>query len=283
MQNFKRVNREHPCPICGSVDWCLISLDQSAAICPRIESDRRAGEGGYLHRLGLRTDRTPAPSKVICDTPVEDFTSLASQYAATAEKCGKIADLAGRTGLSEAGLRRCGIGYCYDGFFWTFPLRDGTGTKVIGINRRYGNGEKRVFAGHRAGLYFPPDLPIDLSQSTLLIVEGGTDAVAGLDLGFWTVGRFSCTTGAKLLVELIGSRRPHLAVIVADTDAPGRRGAESLACALLPYVASLKVVEPPTPHKDLRTWLIAGATHADLITMIEAAPVRSLKLKVRSH
>jgi hypothetical protein len=277
-KNFKRVTREHPCPICGSIDWCLTSADNTAAICPRVESSRRAGEAGYLHVLAKPVDWKP-PAKLIGVGPVEDFGGLARQYQSSAEKCGKIADLAYRLGVSEVNLRRFGIGYSFDGNFWTFPLSEATGTKVIGINRRFGNGEKRVFSGHRTGLYLPADLPADLSALTLLIVEGGSDAVAGLDLGFWTVGRFSCNSGAKLLVDVIRSRRPRLTVIVADTDAVGRRGAESLACAMLPYVASLKVIEPPTPHKDLRSWLVAGAEHAELIALIEDAPVRSLKVR----
>lgn len=48
---WRRVNREHPCPVCGRFDWCLIAADETAAICPRTESPKRAGDAGFLHRL----------------------------------------------------------------------------------------------------------------------------------------------------------------------------------------------------------------------------------------
>lgn len=58
-----RVNKRNPCPICGKPDWCLISQDGNAAICDRIESDKRAGDAGWLHRLTAhRPLRLPPPS-----------------------------------------------------------------------------------------------------------------------------------------------------------------------------------------------------------------------------
>ena len=73
-------------------------------------------------------------------------------------------------------------------------------------------------------------------------------------MGFWAVGRFSCTHGAKLLLNLVRHRRPGVVVIVQDNDAAGQRGAEWLAAALLPYVPCLKVIAPPASCKDLRAW-----------------------------
>ena len=37
MGQWKRVTRLSPCPICKKSDWCLISPDRAAVICPRIE------------------------------------------------------------------------------------------------------------------------------------------------------------------------------------------------------------------------------------------------------
>jgi len=57
-----------------------------------------------------------------------------------------------------------------------------------------------------------------------------------------------------MLAGLVRMLRPDEVVIVADADAPGRSGAERLACRLRPLVRPLKIVEPPAGHKDLRAW-----------------------------
>jgi len=153
--------------------------------------------------------------------------------------------------------------------------------RIIGVTRRFWDGAKRIMRGHMAGLYLPDDLDVG-PDAPLVVCEGATDAVAGRDLGFQCVGRFSCTHGARLLVELVKVHRPRLLVIIGDTDEPGRRGAQSLAAALLPYVPALKVVEPPAPQKDLRAWRRAGATRHNLERLIASVEPRRLAVKVRS-
>ena len=37
-EQWCRVTRNDPCPICGRGDWCLVAKDKSAAICPRTEA-----------------------------------------------------------------------------------------------------------------------------------------------------------------------------------------------------------------------------------------------------
>lgn len=57
-----RVSGRNQCPVCGKPDWCLISQDGTAAICPRIRSDKQAGDAGWLHRLTADyRPRTPPP------------------------------------------------------------------------------------------------------------------------------------------------------------------------------------------------------------------------------
>ena len=46
-------------------------------------------------------------------------------------------------------------------------------------------------------------------------------------------------------MELCGSSKPSGVVIVADGDAPGQRGAESLAAVLLAYSAAVRIITPP--------------------------------------
>jgi phage/plasmid primase-like uncharacterized protein len=157
-------------------------------------------------------------------------------------------------------------------------MSDATG-RIIGINRRFPDGAKYIVPGHKAGLYLPDDLTVG-PDAPLVVCEGATDAVAGRDLGFQCAGRFSCTHGARLLVELVKALRPGLLVIIGDTDEPGRRGAQSLAAAVLPYVPALKVVEPPAPQKDLRAWRQAGATRHNLECLIAGIEPRRLAVRV---
>ena len=171
-----------------------------------------------------------------------------------------------------ASLNRLGIGWCAREQCWTFPLSDAT-HRIVGINRRYPNGTKRVIAGGRVGLYMPDGLD---TVGRLLIAEGATDCAALLDVGFTAVGRFSCATCTRDLIELTRRSQPADVVIVADQGNPGRRGAHDLATALTPFVLALRTIAPPNEYADARAWRQAGATHNDFIRTIESAPVRRL-------
>ncbi|MFC1782020.1 hypothetical protein ACFL02_00355 [Planctomycetota bacterium] len=275
---WKRVNRQNPCPVCGKSDWCLISEDGRAAICPRVESNKRAGEGGYLHRLTDTMNRPRRPYRVsIKSDKLQDLTKLARQYQTEAEKTSKIEVLAKNLGLSSESLRRLGVGWYERESCWVWPLSNAQG-RIVGLNRRFANGQKQIIASHKTGLYLPNNLPVNMAGMTLLVTEGGSDTAAGLDLGFWSVGRFNCTHGAGLLRKLLRDRQPSTVVIIADQGGPGKRGAEGLASALLPYTSILKVIEPPKLYKDLRDWLRGGANHREIAQLIENT--EPLKLKV---
>jgi len=125
-----------------------------------------------------------------------------------------------------------------------------------------------------------PTVP-DVGTDLLLIAEGPTDTAAILDLGFSAVGRPSCTGGVNLLVELVRTLKPSGVVIVADGDAPGQRGAETLATVLVAYSASVRIIAPPSGVKDAREWKRSGATSADVQQTIDAAPVRKLSVSTQ--
>ena len=65
MSDFRRVNREQPCPICKKTDWCGVSADGVWCVCMRVQSDRRAKNGGWVHRLidAPRVDYVPPPPR----------------------------------------------------------------------------------------------------------------------------------------------------------------------------------------------------------------------------
>lgn len=257
MKEWIRVSKRNRCPVCDRADWCLISKDGTAAICPRVESDHAVGDAGWLHRLNGSENAVPLPPRLGLKPgpvlPTGNLVAMARRFQDAGERLGKITETAGHLSVSTESLVRFGVGWSFREDCSTWPMCNARG-QIVGITRRFRNGRKKVMPGHKAGIYMPADLPEDMSHLTtpLLVCEGGSDAVSGLDIGFWAIGRFSCTHGAKLLVNLVRHRGPGLVVIVKDADGPGHRGAESLASTLLPYVGSLKVITPPTPHKDLR-------------------------------
>ena len=103
-----------------------------------------------------------------------------------------------------------------------------------------------------------------------------------LDLGFGADRSApNCAGGMAILVKMVQQYRPEGVVIVADADAPGRRGAENLAIVLLAYSASVRVIAPPPSVKNTREWKRQGATHADVQAAIDAAPVRRLAISTR--
>ena len=280
-RDWIRVSKERHCPICDHPDWCLVSADGTAAICARVSdgSVKRCGEAGYLHRLADRPAAwRPQARRVVVSAAPADVSALALEYHAAADRDGHIERLAEELGLSAESLRRFRVGWCAKEGCSTWPMSDATG-RIIGINRRFPDGAKYIVPGHKAGLYLPDDLTVG-PDVPLVVCEGATDAVAGRDLGLQCIGRLSCTHGARLLVELVKVRRPGLLVIIGDADEPGRRGAQSLAAALLPHVPALKVIEPPTPHKDLRVWRRAGATRHDIERLIAGIEPRRLTVRV---
>lgn len=271
-----RVNRDRPCPICGKPDWCLVSEDGTAAICPRIDegSMRRCGEAGWLHRV---TDRTGIPRRQFkthihaIRGPGPDLARHCKGYRQRLTG-DQLQALSRDLGLSEASLERLGTGF--DGQAYTFPMFDHR-HQIVGIRRRFPDGRKRAVRGSHQGLFVPSDIT---DAEPLLVCEGPTDTAAGLDLGFRAVGRPSCQTGMDLLVQFF---RGQDVMVIGDNDGPGRRGAELAACRLALHCPVVKVIIPPPGVKDLRDWLSCGASHESLVQEIES--VKAVRLNLRTQ
>ena len=289
---WKRVSRRRRCPVCEKPDWCLYTGDDSAptaVICARVESEKQAGEGGWLHKL--RDDgplwapwkRTVHVAAKKLQPEVADIEKLAAEAQAAIGSGSPIADLrrfadlADSLGLSFDSLRSFGIGWSKMHKAWTFPMKNARG-KVTGIRLRYPNGKKLSVRGGKEGLFLPDIQP----AGRLLICEGPTDAAALLDLGFRAIGRPSCTGGVKHICELAKRLKPAEVVIVADDDGPGQRGAGNLASTLLAYVPRYGVITPPDNINDAREWKRSGATTEDVEAVIEAAPTKTLRIKALS-
>jgi hypothetical protein len=206
--------------------------------------------------------------------PAQDFAVQVTQYQ-RAVNPSRLDALALHLGLTVATLQRFGIGWSNWHRAWTFPMRHTDG-KIIGIRLRLPSGRKLAVKGSKDGLFVPDSMDLD-APVQLLIAEGPTDAAALVDLGFpAVVGRPSCTGGIKLLAELVRRVQPREAVVMADGDEPGQRGADNLANVLLCYCPVVRVITPPAGIKDARAWLLAGAANVDLERAIAAAPARQL-------
>jgi len=194
---------------------------------------------------------------------------LADQHQATLTVA-RLTALAERLDVSTESLKRLGVGWGGGGY--AFPMRNGDG-EIIGLRVRYSSGAQAAVTGSRNGLFIPAGLSVD---ALLLICEGCSDTAAALDLGFGAVGRPSCQTGGAMLAKLTHGRN---VIIVGDGDGPGRRGAEKLATTLVLVCKSVRVIYPPDRIKDLRQWKKAGLTPEQLQTTIEAASVRTVRIR----
>lgn len=280
LQDFVRVSKSRPCPLCSHGDWCLVSRDDppSRAICPRTESARRIGEAGWMHQL-REVDEYQVPHsrirRVRIDVPPKhDFAAMAEAYARAVD-VDRLQHLGRHLGITNTSLQRLRIGWT--GRAWSFPMTDAAGV-VRGIRLRLPDGRKLAVKGGREGLFVPTSLRND---GPLFIAEGPTDTAALLDLGVDAVGRPSCSGGMRLVMKFVRSRSQDRVVIVADGDAPGQRGAATLACVLALHVRHVSAITPPAPHKDVRAWVNAGATPIDIANAVRSATTSHVVVRAR--
>ncbi len=281
--DWLRVRRDRPCPICGRPDWCLVAKDGSAAICPRTPDGaiKRVNEAGHLHRLKddparvAYSVRRRSRQWAAAQTTRPDMANLAAR-SQTNVKNQRLEDHASVLGVSPRSLQRLGIGWSCSHSAWTFPMTDTEG-RVRGVRLRAPNGRKWAVKGGREGLFIPAGVALN---GRALICEGPTDAAALMDIGFNVVGRPSCTGGIRLLVDLVRRHKPQEVVIVADHDPPGQRGARELGATLRCYASAVRIIAPPVGIKDARAWVQAGATASDVQQAIYRATPLSLAVRL---
>lgn len=224
----------------------------------RVESHRPMRNGGWFH-----ADESKAPTLIARRREAAPRLSHPARLLASWSRythSGQVQAFALALGVSTAALTALGAAWCRARDAWAFPMRDAEG-KVVGIRVRTPGGAKKAVIGSTQGLFYPADFaPAD----DVFIVEGPTDAAAALSLGFSAIGRPSCSGGADLVRDLLGRVRPARAVIIADDDAPGRRGALRLADHIQSPSITLAL-----PAKDFREFVRAGATAALVRQMLQ--------------
>jgi 5S rRNA maturation endonuclease (ribonuclease M5) len=208
--------------------------------------------------------------------PSIDFDALASECE-DALGCHQLGLLAADLGVLPEALDRLHVGWSERNRAFTFPMSPAEGP-VRGIRLRSHDGRKWSVRGGREGLFVPSDVCL---SGLLIICEGPTDAAALIGLRLGAVGRPSCTGGGGLLVDLLALVKPESVAIMADSDAPGQRGARYLASRLVGYVpGGVRIVTPRA--KDAREWVRQGADRLDILNAIDAAPVLTLTYGVKA-
>ncbi len=256
-----RVSRKSPCPICSKPDWCTISADGAIAVCMRVESDRMAKNGGFIHRITDAPIRPLPPPRPIVRSILANAGAMIDQWTAETP----LSDLyafADSIGVSAGSLAEIGACWASQHNAWAFPMRDGSG-RTVGIRLRAEDGRKWAVTGSREGLFYPERVPQD---HVAVVCEGPTDTAAALSIGLWAVGRPSCSGAVELIKALVDRLFISHLIIVADNDTPKQRpdgswwipgyaGAMRLAEAVK---RPFKVVLPPV--KDMRQWVASGLT-----------------------
>ena len=250
--SFTRVSTFKPCPICQKPDWCRVFSDGWAE-CMRVQSDRPAKSGGWMHRHPDTPQCFLAPPAWRPQPPALNATKLHREWRAATSQAA-LEGLASELGVSTTALNALGAAWAPPYAAWAFPMRDGY-NNIVGIRLRSAHGKFAV-RGSRQGIFTASVAP----QPVLFVCEGPTDTAAALNLGLFAVGRPNCCCGG-LDIKLFHRRyQITRAVIVSDNDKPGLDGARKVGTELQ---LSFAVYVPPA--KDLREFVRFGGT----ATMIE--------------
>lgn len=278
MSDFRRVSREQPCPICKKTDWCGVSADGVWCVCMRAQSDRRAKNGGWAHRLidAPRMDYVPPPPKR--KGGGNQLASMEGYHNALRMRWDAVwlDGLALTIGVEMDALERLLPAFDAMAQAFAFPMRDAAG-KVVGIRLRNDEGKKWAVKGSSDGLFYDSTIT---TADEVVVCEGPTDTAAAMSMGLVAIGRSSCVTGGELIRDLVRRWRAHTVFLVADNDrgkrrddgasyVPGVDGAESIVRII---GRRCKVVA--TPAKDIRAWYHGGGNKAEFLALARSAKWR---------
>lgn len=262
---WMKVNKNAPCQRCKKPDWCTYSQD--SICCMRVQSDKPSKNGGWMHNRDDSHDEylpsiKPEPQVTI------DAHAMWKEWLPFTENS-RLKGFANKLGVEPLALKYLGCVWAAPYNAWAFPMRDARG-RIVGIRLRSEDGDKWAVKGSRAGCFFTTKLYM---KETLFIVEGPTDCAAAMSMELTVIGRPSCLGCEIQIYEYIRLNKVREAVIVADNDAPGLRGAEKLQ-------ASMKVPSciwiPPS--KDIREFYSLGGDVQTIEAMIRNLVWHTLKI-----
>lgn len=236
---WHRITKNEPCPVCGRIKYCLINDNGSAVLCTKQPSDHPVGEAGYLHVLDPEHN-TGYDLSAIEQTWLVYFQNMLP---------GMSTGLASELNVTPDSIERLGVGFYPAEGAWVFAERDEQG-RVIGLLKRLSDGQKYMVSGSERGLVY--EHPIPKTDKPIIVVEGASDVLAAMDMGYIGVGRPSADGGSKLLAALLKGR--DVTIVGENDDGAGIRGMEKMFQALKGACKSIRKVLPPKQHKDLRDW-----------------------------
>ena len=230
-------------------------IGQHTVMCMRIVSDKQTelsdGEIAYFHPLeGARpvvAEIEHKPEKTINTRKTLDSWSVHNRTHSRLK-------LAAQLGVSDRALQMLECTKAPHYQTWGFPMRDGY-NEYTGIRLRHENGQKWAVPGSHQGIFIPQTTP----QKEAFICEGPTDTAAALTMGLFAIGRPSCCGGAAFIRTALQRLRVRAAIIIADNDDPGLRGAETMAAQVGLPCAILVL-----PAKDVREFVNGGGTAQDI-------------------
>jgi len=233
--------------------WKIVAQDSNGGITYRPE-----GEEPISHQFTRKPKPRRRPNRINWQRVVDKFV--------VAMDSDRRSSLSEDLVLKPSTLERFHIGWCEAKDAYTIPMRNGD-CRIIGVRLRDLNGKHYAIRGSLAGVFCYDDFWEKYDECPVLICEGASDAMALSELGYWTIGRPSCSGGCQHIAKLVAG---FAAVVVSDRDTPGRRGADDLASELAKVCPSVRVIEPPKA-KDAREWIASGATGSVIDLVINQA------------
>jgi putative DNA primase/helicase len=210
----------------------LRNSDDSAVICPRTESDRKIGNAGWLHILDAKNNGDYKPNEW-----EQKFTAYQSNvYPAM------VKHLSQQLGVKVESIEKLDIGFNPSQQAWMFAEQDDKGN-ITGLLLRHLDGHKTMEKGSKRGLVY------DISgNNSVLVVEGASDVLAAIDIGYSAVGRPSAEDFTEWLVPLLQDKE---IIVIGENDEPGRKGMEAVSRI---FGRKVQKCLPPPHFKDLRAW-----------------------------
>lgn len=286
---------------CGTLALCRRGAESAH---PVKQKDKTIA---YLHKVAdigsVDRKKIGKAKPAVAKLSTTEIAALLKRHR-TALSPARLSRTARSLGLSEKSLKRVGIGYADDFGCVSFPMYDGS-QKPVGIRLRHDDGRKLCVPGSRNGLFIPEDYDVpkvppalvkgDEHPLLLMMPEGPTDTAAAMDFGFRAIGRPNDKGGADYALDLLRSGDKQEVVIVADYDRekfadafggecqrvkrlktgephfPGYEGALTIAQTILPVCGTLKLIQPPDKHKDLREYLRDDGSDKELFAAIASA------------
>jgi len=211
--------------------WCECSkhdyLKKPPLCINKAEINGKPKGYGYCFSCAYRIDVPPeevdkmSKKKTICRKSVPvDWIKLSSDYQMKSFIEGKYHILEQEWNVET--LLKYGIGW--DGEAHTFPMRREDGV-IVGIQRRFPNGDKLCVPGSQLGL-FMPNMQI---VSPIVIVEGLSDASVATECGCWGLGLPSAVFGHAMAGKFLDAWNYSGKVLyVADANEAGKKSAEKM-------------------------------------------------------